>query len=128
MTTYDFSTVIDEYSRLCETLQKKHCTPEECPISKLIAEWENEKDDIWDERCITFARENPNAFSEAVMNWAKENPRKIYPTIGEVARHMAITCGLTGDDLENLFVVLNTRLNDKTADFYGILPINEGKL
>ena len=124
---YNFNEVIDEYSRMCEKLQS-NCTPETCPVYDLIMRWENEHNEIWDDRCIVFARENPDAFANVVMTWAHENPRNIYPTIREVVTNMAIKSGLSTADLKDIFLVMNTRLSEEAANSLGILPINECKL
>lgn len=124
---YNFTEVIDEYSRMCEKLQN-NCTPTTCPVYALIEEWEDSHNEVWDDRCIVFARQNPDEFADVVMTWARENPRNIYPTIREVVTNMAIKSGLSTNDLKDLFLVMNTRLSEEAADYFGISPINEDVL
>ena len=121
---YDFVDVINGFDRMCNQLQF-HCDVNECPIAKLIDDWEMAHEDVWESNCLSFARENPEEFEDVVYEWIKAHPLPFYPTIGEVVNKMSELMGI--DDYCNLYELLEKRLTPEAATYFNIKPINEGQ-
>lgn len=123
---YNFVEVMKQFDRMCQKLGQMHCDPRECPISALISLWEHTHDERWDDHCLNFAREMPDQFAKEVMKWAESHDEPIYPTIGEVLNKICVLMNINPKTSIN--TIYDERLNEATANYFGIEPINKDKL
>lgn len=118
----DFISTIKIFNRMCKQYDS-HCNLYECPIAALINEWERENKEVWEKDCIFFALEEPEAFSNCVTNWSRENPVPIYPTTGQFIQYLCARAF----PYPHLRAIWNNPLPKEIADYFGIEPINKDR-
>lgn len=124
---YNFNNVVRNFNRMCSKYNL-HCDADECPIAALIDEWEKERGETWDENCIFFATEEPEAFADDVMTWAENNSEEaIYPTTRDIINKIRALMQVDESRVE-YEEFLDMPLNKTAAEYFGIIPINENKL
>ena len=99
----EFKEVMKQYKRMCNAYSHYDGCPGICDPSAL---YDEEDFDIWE---------------TTVMNWARNHPEPVYPTIRELVNY--IMNKIPGDS-----VSYETRIPANIAKEFNILPINEGTL
>ena len=122
---YNFVDVMKAFDRMCNKYDYI-CDVNECPIARLIDVWEKQHDDVWDRDCVYFGSKYPEDFVKAVIQWSEANPPAIYPTIGEVLNKICTLMSI--DPKTSINTIYDERLNETTANYFGIEPINKDKL
>ena len=108
----EFQEVMEEYNRMCDI---NECNT--CPIPG------HYKSGF----CQDFMEKNPEKFEEIVMKWSRENPKPIYPFVRDVVKTIAYKIGYSLNN-GNLYELMDMRLNEDAANYFGIKPINDCKL
>ena len=106
----EFKEVMRQYNRMCHTYPQ--C--DGCPF-KTELEWD---------RCrleVLTEEEDFDIWETTVMEWARNHPEPVYPTIRELVNY--IMNKITGES-----VSYETRIPANIAKEFNILPINEGRL
>ena len=118
-----FTDIMTAFDRMCR-LYDSECDEAVCPIARLMLDWENEHNDIFNSSCLEFGRQYPQLFSEAIAEWNENHPEEVYPTIGDLLRKICYIQGINLDNFDML-QVLNTHINEKTASILNVKPIKE---
>ena len=108
----EYREVVKEFNRMCAYYKKR---PEDCPLTAACGS------DMWDD-WLVWSAENIDEFQDIVINWSKEHPVVIYPTLRELITWMYGTGNF------KLSEVLDMPIPDEAAEELGIIPINEGSL
>lgn len=118
---YNFVEVMEHFDRMC-TKYNNDCYNSDCPISKLISEWEDNNDTNWEEACAYFGAKHPYEFARAVMEWADTHSELQYGTIRDIVKEMLEMMGIFEDTLTSY--ALDTKINKEIAERFNIKPIN----
>lgn len=109
---YDFKVVMDAYDDMCGRIS---CS--ECPLNH----------EHFDYDCTDLPFHDAERFAYTIMEWYKTH-QKIYPTVREVVSKIASLMGEHVYSGNSILEILDDRLNDETADYFNIKPINENTL
>ena len=118
---YNFVEVMERFDRLCKKYNND-CYNSDCPISKLISEWEDNNDTNWEEACAYFGVKYPYDFAKAVMKWVETYPISEYETIRDVVKEMLKMMDFPEDTLTSY--ALDAKINKEVAERFNIKPIN----
>lgn len=123
---YNFVEVMKNFNRMCKKYDYL-CDINECPVAQLIDGFEKKDDCIWDRDCVYFGSKYPEEFAEAVMQWNLTHPELVFPTVSEIISKIRQLMEI--DESKYTFEdFMNMHLNEQTANYFGIKPINKDKL
>ena len=105
----EFKEVMKQYKRMC----KSYPDCADCPFKAELG-WDCQPDALIEE-------EDMDIWETTVMDWARNHPEPVYPTIRELVNY--IMNKIPGDS-----VSYETRIPANIAKEFNILPINEGTL
>ena len=117
----EFVKLMKEYNRMCEYHSDNRHNCEDCPLCEENFDIKN-----YSGRCNDLFYTNPELVEKIIMQWSREHPLPVYPTIREILNKISILMHI--DPKTEITSVLDYRLNKETADYFGIKPINENTL
>ncbi len=103
---YDFVEVTKASKRICD-----ECSCNDCPVSS-----DNNGAGV---SCANLRLDMPEKFAELVLQWAKENPEKVYPTWKEWLIEMDV---IRPAHYKDIFEIRNDSIPTDIAEKLGIEP------
>lgn len=110
----EFKEVIQEFDRMCQ-YYGTDC--EKCPINQF------QINAMTHYKCEDFLYKCPDIAEDQIMKWSRTHPIAVYPLVRDVLNTMAIYMGRPVNNFDDYF--LNSQINEKCAQRFGIEPINK---